>query len=815
MMTGTMKRHVLHILVAVVVTATMAGCFPWPRPAWSPDGRQVGFLAEDGIWIAERGTWKTRPLYQSALIVSGPAWADKGAALFCLEASPDRTQIILQRIPATGGTVRAAHAFDCPKELVHALVKDVGDSDEARVCLGLSARTADSLVAFELPMSEDAWAVHVFDAAKGRSLAVTNGLRSPSWSPDGKFLACARASSDEDEGDEGQSGTVIHSADDSGGEGAGIVILSVEGPVITATASIPFGRGNRDEDVPSTLCWSPDSRRLLTDDGEDVWLLQADGSQPARKVAKGLVPSFRPGNRAIALLRSVDREEGDGDLTLFLHDLASSNEVEIARQNEGFLPALCPLACPPTGDQHVGVWFCGTGTVPLIRAGGSGGQRWVPVTLIQRLLQAATFEGSVFELLEEEGDEAQVIALSKKALAAYEGLLSNHPDWRWRLPIELRCALLRRMLGQPARVPDRLSERLGALPEGKVKNAVDLLSRALSEPIDKAEALPGSPGRQDLRRMMQAAKRGMDTLFDKGFCTIGENVFWEDDSPYQAVGPPDALGSEAAAWQPPAEAGTRWIEVYFDPPARAHGLRIVQSPVVGGVVTIDLIGSGGVSRRILRPSDNFDGELEFPPTAWLVCSARIYARSRDAFAPNGIDAVKLLSQQGDRWAFSARGSEGRGDPLPDVPLSGQGRLTNRLDRFTLTLTSAHGVHRVSTTNGLLSLPAGEYYLNKQRIEASDAGGALWQLSGTTPHDTAHRVVAGADTCVSFGFPLATKPVLNYRKGDLSIGAEIRGTGGRKYAMDGLRHKGKQPPPPSFKVYDADGAVVHSGKLEYG
>jgi len=806
MIISAMKRAIPRIPCAVLIAAVLTGCFPWPRPAWSPDGKQVAFLAEDGIWVAERTTWKTRPVYRSARLISRAAWADKGSTLYCLEASADCRQVILRKVPTDGGAAETVHAFECPRETVHDMVDG---EDGVRVCLDLSSHPSAVLVALELVTPDDGWATHVFDTDARRTVAILDGQRGPRWSPDGKMLACVRVD-----------------VEDAGRE---VVVYSVREQAVAKQRSMRLGDEEPDADDPAHLSWSSDSRLILTDDSEDIWLVHADGSKPAEKIAEGVLPSLMPGSSKYALLRS----EGRNELALFLQDLNTTNEVELAWQNAGFMPSSCPLSWSPDGELRATVWFPGAITCPLLRVADGEESRWLPVSVMQSLMVAAALEAVAAEGLDKEGDLADATEASKKALAACEDLLARFPDWPWRLPFELRCALLRRTLGQPAGDTADFAERVRNMPDGNVKAASSSLLCALlllrgereeahqiaptmaADLNKKVTAALKGRERQRLAMLLEVAEDGMELLFEGDPCAIGDNIFWDAGSPQQAIGPPDALGSEDAAWQPSDNEGAYWLEVAFDPPARAHGLSIVQSPVAGGVMTVDLIGPGGASQRVLKPSDRFDGNVEFPLTTWPVHSARIYACSKDPHAPNGVDAVKLRSPQGDRWAVDARGSEGRSDPLPRVPPSQCGRITNRFDRFTLTLAGRHGVHELSTTNGCLSLPAGEYSLTWQRVEAPDANGTMWSLAGKRPPDMVLQVKPGAATGFSCGLPLRAKPVLGLKKKSLSISAALHGAQGQKYELSDLRRGESRPPAPAFKIFGPDGAVVHSGKLEYG
>lgn len=815
-------RAVLRGAGAVLLAATVSGCLPWPSPKWSPDGSQLAFVGEDGLWVAEGDTWETRAVHRSARLVSGPVWSADGSELLFLEASTDCRQIILKRAAAAGGTAVAVHSFPASRKVVHEMVSGAGDPDpeKTRAWLHLALNETRRMVALELPVSEEELHTCVFDLVAWRPLGTFERLLAPAWSSDGSQLACVEL------GAEGRIG--------------GVRLFAVRGEQIVEGRSMVFP-GARGSDFPPSLAWSPDSRRIVTTDGESVWLFHTDGSKPGEKKGPGGCAGFLPSGKQLSVWRSVEGKENER-FTWFVRDLSSGNETLLARQSAAALPALSALAWGPREGQHASVWFL-PAFAPLLRISQEGRPRALASTFAQKLFFACVLDMKVFLELEEDGALNDVGRACTKAIVAYGDLLSSFQSWRGRPVLEARLAFLKTMLGHT--VPDvaRVVEGIWAMEDGPVRNEgirlayVLLLSQGdqagaarygaaigsdeTREELQRAaRALTGVFGRTELTVVKEALGERIDRFLDGDICALGRNCLWDARSADQAVGRPDAFGSEAAAWQPVEKESVQWLEVSFGSLVQAQGLAVVQSPMTGGIVAIDVLGGDGAAQRVIdHPKNgsmpNADGSIRFTDLPWPVHGARLYVQSSDPFAPNGIDAVKLLSQEGDRWATGAHCSSGRSDPFPSVSEDQLGTVVSPFKVFSVSLTGPAGVHELSTINGRLTLPAGEYYPNRQSVEAIDDDGRGWTLSGKWSDAPALTITAQADTELAFGFPLSVEPVLRVRGDRLTIDVALRGKQRQVYTMGDLGCTGRKLPSPAFEVRDAKGLIIRSGELEYG
>ncbi|MBT3376858.1 MAG: hypothetical protein HN742_08350 [Lentisphaerae bacterium] len=819
---SAMGRSLLRFIGVIFLLVTASGCLPWPSPKWSPDGRQIAFVGEDGLWVAEGDTWKTRAVQRSARLVSGPVWSADGSELFFLEASTDCRQIILKRVAAVGGVAVAVHCFPASREVVHGMVFGAGapDPEKPRAWLHLALNETCGMVALELPIAAEKLHTCVFDLVAWRSLGTFERLLAPAWSPDGSQLACVEL------GAEGRLG--------------GVRVFAVRGEKIVEGRSMVLSRAHG-SDFPPSLAWSPDSRRIVTTDGESLWLLHADGSKPAAKQGPGGCAGFLPSGEQLSAWRSTEGKE-DKQFAWVVRDLSSGSETFLARQSATAIPALTPLAWGPREGGYASAWYLPM-FAPLLRISQEGRSRPLAPTLAQKLFLACALDMEVFLELEEDGALNDVGRACAKAIVAYGDLLSSSQSWRGRPVLEARLAFLKTMLGHT--VPDvtRVVEGIWAMEDGPVRNEgirlayVLLLSQGdqagasrygaaigsdeRREELQRAtRALTGVFGRAELTVVKEALGERIDSFLDGDVCALGRNCLWEARSADQAVGRPDAFGAEAAAWQPGPEEGTHWLEVSFGSPVPAQGLAVMQSPMAGGIVAIDILGGEGAVRRVIDHPENgimpnADGSIPFTDLASPVHGARIYVQSSDPFAPNGIDAVKLLSRAGDRWATGAHCSSGRSDPLPSVSEDKLGTVVSPFKTFSVSLTGPVGVHEFSTTNGRLILPAGDYSPNRQSVEATDDDGAVWELSGKWSDAPVLTVTAQTDAELVFGFPLSVEPVLRVRGDRLTIDMALRGKQGQVYGMGDLRCTGRKLAPPAFEVRDAEGAIIRSGELEYG
>lgn len=155
---------------------------------------------------------------------------------------------------------------------------------------------------------------------------------------------------------------------------------------------------------------------------------------------------------------------------------------------------------------------------------------------------------------------------------------------------------------------------------------------------------------EDVREALHAAKQA-----------LGHVPSW---APEQAIGPPDVvdvLADSPEAWASrKADGGSEWLQLEYDPPQRARGLRIHEVLASGAVARVTLIDAGGGTHAVWEgvdptlPAGVF--ELEFPLTAYEVRSVRLELDTARRSGWNEIDAVGLVGPGGVAWAKAASAS---------------------------------------------------------------------------------------------------------------------------------------------------------------
>ena len=853
------------LLVALGLGVT--SCIPWPPAAWSPDGRRLAFTDISGIRIAEGPTFDSRWVYRSCRIASGPIWTGGGARILFLEVPPDKSALLVREISADGGELRTIHRAQCSADVLEDIVDD--DDPGKRRWLRASLCSSRPLLAFELPAAHDGASTCILNTATGKRQALLRDLMRPEWAPDGSTLACVRLGVEKKSRNE-------------------VVLLSHEGEQLQQRAAVAFG-----DDVGHEgwgVGWAPDSRRLLVDCRKAVWLVHADGSRPAERVVEGMAPSFSPSGRQFYVVRG----DGKDEFRPAMRDLSSGKETLLGPASETVWPAISPIRWHPDGKSYAAVWATGEEVQPLLQVVENGQPRWLCQSIASWLSIAHSQEEQAEDLWQDKGDLPAATRMYERVLSTYDGLLAAKPNWRWRLPVEIRCELMRQVLTGRSRDVGELKARVAALKEpelaeacpqmlftlllaqGRREHALDLAS-AYDEVIDEKDVkrvrelaeLQAQIDREPKADLLLSLGSALEELLDfagargayqqagrtaaagsdvqskaadaiKKFgkqrlakldkllgevyrdldaeCPIGANVFWGKSSPIQAAGPPDAFGASAAAWRPPADEGTHWLETLYDPPSRADALSIVQSPVPGCVVAIDVVDVQDKHHRIWDRSDvQALSRLDIPPALGEIRSVKTHMYSQRGSRNTGIDAVCLHTERGDRWASWARASHRMRMPLPQVPASQTGAVTSPYQRFGLTLTSIVGEHRVESDTGEVRLPQGAYYLNRCEAVATDDDGATWEIEGSpSPECPMVRVAPGKRTPIDFDFPLTASPLVSRGGDKLRINVVLVGAQNRvHYHLSDLNRRGKKEPRPVFRVSDSNGQPIGEGKMEYG
>ena len=131
----------------------------------------------------------------------------------------------------------------------------------------------------------------------------------------------------------------------------------------------------------------------------------------------------------------------------------------------------------------------------------------------------------------------------------------------------------------------------------------------------------------------------------------------------KATGAPDAVasGDHPNAWATrEQDKGREWLELVYDPPRRASGVRIFEVNVSGGVVEIETVDEAKGRRSVWKGTDPTATpgvfEVSFSPTTYKVRSVRIILDTSRRTGWEEIDAVELVGPDGRAWATGASAS---------------------------------------------------------------------------------------------------------------------------------------------------------------
>jgi len=132
----------------------------------------------------------------------------------------------------------------------------------------------------------------------------------------------------------------------------------------------------------------------------------------------------------------------------------------------------------------------------------------------------------------------------------------------------------------------------------------------------------------------------------------------------KATGPPDAVpatNDHPNAWATrEPDGGREWLELTYDPPRHASGVRIFEVNVPGGVVEVETVDEGGTRRSVWKGTDPTTAagvfEVTFQPTGYRVRRVRISLDTSKRSGWEEIDAVELVGPDGRAWATGASAS---------------------------------------------------------------------------------------------------------------------------------------------------------------
>jgi hypothetical protein len=132
----------------------------------------------------------------------------------------------------------------------------------------------------------------------------------------------------------------------------------------------------------------------------------------------------------------------------------------------------------------------------------------------------------------------------------------------------------------------------------------------------------------------------------------------------KATGPPDAepaSNDHPNAWATrEQDKGREWLELTYDPPRRASGVRIHEVNVAGGVVEIETVDEGGTRRSVWSGNDPTVTpavfEVSFAATSYRVRAIRVILDTSKRPGWEEIDAVEIVGPDGRAWAAGASAS---------------------------------------------------------------------------------------------------------------------------------------------------------------
>jgi hypothetical protein len=121
--------------------------------------------------------------------------------------------------------------------------------------------------------------------------------------------------------------------------------------------------------------------------------------------------------------------------------------------------------------------------------------------------------------------------------------------------------------------------------------------------------------------------------------------------------------------------------------------------------------------------------------------------------------------------------------------------------------------------GESQVPVGEYRVLRCVAAATDEQGEEWSVAGRGEWKQDPICVSeGSTTQLVVGAPLMAKVNVEKRSArEYRFSLDVRGQGGEAYSVGRIEMPGEdeRPEPPTFKVVDAKGDEVVSGKFEYG
>jgi len=131
----------------------------------------------------------------------------------------------------------------------------------------------------------------------------------------------------------------------------------------------------------------------------------------------------------------------------------------------------------------------------------------------------------------------------------------------------------------------------------------------------------------------------------------------------------------------------------------------------------------------------------------------------------------------------------------------------------VSLAGPNGHMDFDLTNGTTQVPAGQWLLNRWRVDRKDSAGAKWTLTGASfPESTAFDIAEGQEKAIDVGEPVTVK-VATIKSSDQIIVREV--LAGKLGEDVTVELGGGTPPAPKLRIKNADGSYDKAFDFQYG
>lgn len=363
-----------------VLTGDEDGLWSHRRPAWSPDGGDICYAAQDNLWVIPSSGGDALRLTRDGRFDSDPQWSSDGTYVYF--SSYRGGTLALWRIETGGGT---------PERIT----MGTGNENEPSVC-------ADgSRLAYATRIARCGIFVKDLHSGKEEKLQGLHDDYMAALSPDGSMVAYAS---------------------DRGGPQIALWLQPIE----DGAPSAPPWRLTDHPGDASHPVFSPDGRRIayyrIIDDQRDIWTLPVFGGHPVRFTdheAADIHPAWSPDGSMLAFV-----SEREGGSRIFTASIGEGKRTSTPRCITGKEIAAFAPVWSPDGSM---IAFVGMQRnlceIWIVRSDGSGAARrlttganvrrikWCPST--NMVLASGTWGGEHYELRAVSPENGEVQSLDE------------------------------------------------------------------------------------------------------------------------------------------------------------------------------------------------------------------------------------------------------------------------------------------------------------------------------------------------------------------------------------------------------------------